>query len=109
MPREELWRQRRLEKGDECVVAELRADFSIRDRGPEQAVRGNGVALDELGDPLSVGAANGRVCPDCGSQIFKRSLIGEVLLLQPLQDRPVFEDVVCRRHKRRVLIGRDDE
>ena len=32
----------------------------------QDAVRGIGVTLDELGNPLSVRAANGRVCTNCG-------------------------------------------
>ncbi len=48
---EKLWRRRRLEKGDECVVAELRTDFGFRDSGPEEAVCGAMVTREEFGLP----------------------------------------------------------
>ena len=88
----------------------LRRDTSVSSRncalisvsaigGLEQPVSCSGVTLDQLGDPFAVGAPDGRVGADCGGQVRERSFAGEVLLLQPLQDRPVLQHVVRRRHE----------
>ena len=66
MLHEERWRRRCLEKGDEGIITELCADFGLRERSPEQAVRGLWGTLDEFGDPPSVSATNGGMCAYCG-------------------------------------------
>ena len=64
VPREEIGRRRRLEQRHQRVVAELHADLGLGYGGLKQAVGGSGVALDELGDPLAIGASHGGMRSD---------------------------------------------
>ena len=63
------------------------------------------VALDEFGYPLAIRAPHGRMRSDGVGERLERCF-RKMLLLEPLQDRPVLEHVVGRRHEQRIVVRR---
>src|SRR5439155_16056439 len=89
----------------EGVVAELHADVGLGNCRLEQAVGTGKIALDEFGHPLAERAPHVGMRSDGVGERLERCL-REMLLVEPLQDRPVLEYVVRRRDEQRVIVRR---
>ena len=75
----------------------------------EQAVGSSRIPLNEFSYPFAVGAADGWMRSDGGRQRLGGARTRQVLLLQPLQNGPVLEDVVRGCDERGRALRRRDQ
>ena len=83
--------------------------MGAKSTGPEGSVSAVAGSLQEFADPLAIGAPDCRMRADRRRELGEGGPLGEVLLLEPLEDRPILKHIMSRRNERVCLFRTYEE